>query len=428
MAHSRRISVTGLGYVGLPVAVAFARSAPTVGFDVSASRIEELRAGHDRTGEVGADELGKVDLLLDSKPEVLSKADFHIIAVPTPIDEAKKPNLEPLLSASSLVGKALKPGDIVVYESTVYPGATEDDCVPVLEAASGLRCGEHFKVGYSPERINPGDTKRSFSDIVKVVSGQDADTLEVVASVYSSVVHAGVYRAPTIKVAEAAKVIENTQRDLNIALMNELALMFDRMGLDTREVIEAADTKWNFLPFRPGLVGGHCIGVDPYYLTHRAMLEGYHPQVILAGRRINDEMGDFVVDRVVRALIQQGHNVSDCTVTVLGLSFKENVSDIRNTRVIDVVRGLEQLGMPVQVNDPVVAAEDAEKEYGITLTQMDDLRPAQCVVLAVAHESFLRAGWEGLIKLLDPNNPVVADVKSCLPREGVPSNVLLWRL
>ena len=428
MAHARHISVIGLGYVGLPVAVEFARQARTVGFDISSARIEELRRGYDRTGEVSEQELESVDLVLSDDASCLASADFHIVAVPTPIDDAKKPNLAPLLGASELVGKVLKPGDIVVYESTVYPGATEDDCVPVLERTSGLKCGTDFHVGYSPERINPGDSRRSFRDIVKVVSGQDAQTLDVVADVYQSVVSAGVHRATSIRVAEAAKVIENTQRDLNIALMNELALIFDRLGLDTRDVIEAADTKWNFLPFRPGLVGGHCIGVDPYYLTHRATLVGYHPQVILAGRRINDEMGRVVVDQVVRALIRQGHNVRDCTVTVLGLSFKENVPDIRNTRVIDVVRGLEELGVRVQVHDPLVDPADARKEHAVELVAWDALRPAEAVILAVAHKDYLDSGWSGVRQLLVRDHPVVADVKSCLPRDEKPDEVLLWRL
>jgi len=428
MNHGRKISVIGLGYVGLPVAVEFARQGDTVGFDISHSRIEELRRGFDRTGEVSETELQSVALSVSDQPQALADADFHIVAVPTPIDKAKNPNLQPLLAASELVGSVLKAGDIVVYESTVYPGATEDACVPVLEQSSGLTCGADFTVGYSPERINPGDTERGFRDIVKVVSGVDAATLDVVARVYESVVTAGVHRAPSIRVAEAAKVIENTQRDLNIALMNELALIFDRLGLDTRDVLAAAATKWNFLPFMPGLVGGHCIGVDPYYLTHRAAEVGYHPQVILAGRRINDDMGRVVVDQAVRALIRQGHTVRDCTVTVLGLTFKENVPDLRNTRVIDVIRGFEELGMSVQVHDPVADPAEAKAEYSITLTDKAALARSQCVVLAVAHQCYLELGWAGVNLLLHENAPVVVDVKGCLPRDEKPENVLLWRL
>jgi len=426
--HSRKISVVGLGYVGLPVAVEFARQGDTVGFDISSGRIEELRRGFDRTGEVSELVLADVALNLTDEPQALSDADFHIVAVPTPIDDAKNPNLGPLLAASELVGRYLKAGDIVVYESTVYPGATEEACVPVLENASGLQCGADFSVGYSPERINPGDHERGFRDIVKVVAGQDPATLEIVAKVYESVVTAGVHRAPSIRVAEAAKVIENTQRDLNIALMNELALIFDRLGLDTRDVLAAAGTKWNFLPFTPGLVGGHCIGVDPYYLTHRAAEVGYHPQVILAGRRINDDMGRVIVDQAIRALIRQGHNVRDCTVTVLGLSFKENVPDLRNTRVIDVIRGFEELGVTVQVHDPIVDPTEAQAEYGITLITESALRRSQCVVLAVAHQCYLDSGWPGMSLLLHKDAPVVIDVKACLPRDEKPENVLLWRL
>jgi len=426
--HGRKISVVGLGYVGLPVAVEFARQDDTVGFDISRSRIEELRRGFDRTGEVSEAELQSVALSVSDQPQVLADADFHIVAVPTPIDHAKNPNLQPLLAASELVGSVLKAGDIVVYESTVYPGATEDACVPVLEQSSGLRCGPDFTVGYSPERINPGDTERGFRDIVKVVSGVDAATLDIVASVYESVVTPGVHRAPSIRVAEAAKVIENTQRDLNIALMNELALIFDRLGLDTLDVLAAAATKWNFLPFMPGLVGGHCIGVDPYYLTHRATEVGYHPQVILAGRRINDDMGRVVVNQAVRALIRQGHTVRDCNVTVLGLTFKEDVPDLRNTRVIDVIRGFEELGMSVQVHDPVADPAEAKAEYSITLTDKAALTRSQCIVLAVSHQCYLELGWAGMNLLLHENAPVVIDVKGCLPRDEKPEDVLLWRL
>ena len=324
MENQRSVSVIGLGYVGLPVAVAFGLKQKTIGFDIDSSRIKELVAGYDRTGEVDLSELKRADILLTDSIEDLKQADFHIIAVPTPLDDAKRPDLGPMLSASKTVAKALKRGDIVVYESTVYPGVTEDECVPLLEEISGLKCGKDFKVGYSPERINPGDREHTFTKIIKVVSGQDEETLDIVAGVYGSVVTAGVHRASSIRVAEAAKVIENTQRDLNIALMNELALIFDRMGIDTGAVLEAAGTKWNFLNFKPGLVGGHCIGVDPYYLTYKAEQTGYIPQVILSGRRINDGMGEFIARRTVKEMIHAGHTILGSRVTVLGLTFKED--------------------------------------------------------------------------------------------------------
>ncbi|MGB3635276.1 MAG: nucleotide sugar dehydrogenase, partial [Rubrobacteraceae bacterium] len=346
----RVVSVVGLGYVGLPVAVALGSAYETVGFDVDPGRIGELREGYDRTGEVTREEIKISGVLFTGRIDDLSEANFHVVAVPTPIDDANRPDLSPLLAASETVGKALRPGAVVVYESTVYPGATEEECVPVLEAVSGLRCGVDFTVGYSPERINPGDKEHSFTRITKVVSGQDAETLDAVAEVYGAVVEAGVHRAPSIKTAEAAKVIENIQRDLNIALMNELALLFDRLGIDTNEVLAAAATKWNFVRFKPGLVGGHCIGVDPYYLTHKAEKLGYHPQVILAGRRINDGMGKFVAQRTVKEMIKAGHDVSNCKVTVLGLAFKEDCPDLRNSRVIDIIRELEDYGLSVQVH------------------------------------------------------------------------------
>ena len=352
MNSERIISVIGLGYVGLPVAVAFGKVRRTIGFDINPLRISELQAGFDRTGEVTGTDLQNSDIAFTDKVAELAGADFHIVAVPTPVDEAHQPDLTLMYKASETVGRALKKGDIVVYESTVYPGVTEDECVPVLERVSGLQCGRDFTVGYSPERINPGDKEHTFTKIKKVVSGQDAATLEIVARVYESVVTAGVHRATSIKVAEAAKVIENTQRDLNIALMNELALIFDRMGIDTNEVLEAAGTKWNFLPFRPGLVGGHCIGVDPYYLTHKAEKIGYIPQVILAGRRINDGMGKFIAQRTVKEMIHAGHNVLGNRVTVLGLTFKENCPDLRNSKVIDIIRELQDYGIDVQVCDP----------------------------------------------------------------------------
>ena len=428
MAHNRKISVVGLGYVGLPVAVAFGKLAQVVGFDINAARVAALKAGHDSTLEVQDADLAQADILFTTDPKDLKAADFHIVAVPTPVDEAKRPDLTPVIKASETVGSQLKAGDIVVYESTVYPGATEEDCVPVLEKLSGLKAGRDFTVGFSPERINPGDHVHRFTTITKVVSGQDARTLDIVAEVYSSVVKAGVHRAPTIKVAEAAKVIENTQRDLNIALMNELALIFDNMGIVTLDVLAAAGTKWNFLPFRPGLVGGHCIGVDPYYLTHKASVLGYIPQVILSGRRINDGMGAYVAGQVVKRLIQTGNQVRGSRVTILGLTFKEDVPDLRNTRVIDIVKELQDYGILVQVHDPMASPAEAHEEYGVHLVPREQLAPAHAVVLAVAHQPYLKEGWGLITSLLDGGKGVVADVKGVLPRDRVPEGVALWRL
>jgi len=426
--HTRRISVVGLGYVGLPVAVAFGRRARVVGFDVNPQRIEELRAGHDRTGEVSDVDLAAADILYTDRIEELATADFHIVAVPTPVDVAHQPDLTPLVKASESVGRALSKGDIVVYESTVYPGATEDVCAPVLERVSGLRSGVDFTLGYSPERINPGDKEHTFTKIKKVVSGQDAPTLDTVAAVYGSVVTAGVHRAASIKVAEAAKVIENTQRDLNIALMNELALLFSKLGIDTLDVLEAAGTKWNFLPFRPGLVGGHCIGVDPYYLTHKAEEVGYIPQVILAGRRINDGMGAFIANRTVREMTRAGHPVSGAPVTVLGLTFKEDCPDLRNSRVIDIVRELQDFGALVQVADPLADPEEALHEYGVTLTPFDKLEPAAAVVAAVSHREYRALTADDLIALsLRP--ALVIDVKCAYDRAALAAaGIRHWRL
>jgi UDP-N-acetyl-D-galactosamine dehydrogenase len=424
---NRKISVTGLGYVGLPVAVAFGRKHRTIGFDVNAARIRELRGGHDRTGEVSAEELAATDILFTDSIDELRLADFHIVAVPTPIDDANRPDLGLLLRASETVGKALKKGDIVVYESTVYPGVTEEDCVPVLERVSGLSCGADFTVGYSPERINPGDKEHTFTKIKKVVSGQDAETLEIVAQVYESVVTAGVHRAASIKVAEAAKVIENTQRDLNIALMNELALIFDRLGIDTLDVLEAAGTKWNFLPFRPGLVGGHCIGVDPYYLTHKAEKIGYIPQVILAGRRINDGVGKFIAQRTIREMVHAGVNILGSTVTVLGLTFKENCPDIRNSRVIDIIRELQDYGVNVQPHDPMADPAEVEHEYGLNMVPFDQLKPASAVVLAVAHREYKEMPLDVYKGLM--NGGVLIDVKGMFTQQiADKSGVRYWRL
>jgi UDP-N-acetyl-D-galactosamine dehydrogenase len=426
--HNRKISVIGLGYVGLPVAVAFGHQQQAIGFDINPGRIAELRAGQDSTLEVESDELTASNIMFTCDPSDIKKADFHIVAVPTPIDNAKRPDLTSVLKAAETVGTQLKRGDIVVFESTVYPGATEEDCVPVLERSSGLTCGEGFFVGYSPERINPGDKEHTFTKITKVVSGQNAETLETVAKVYESVVTAGVHRAATIKVAEAAKVIENTQRDLNIALMNELALIFHRMDIDTRDVLAASGTKWNFLKFDPGLVGGHCIGVDPYYLTHKAQITGYIPQVILAGRRINDDMGEFVATQTVKHMINEGILIKDSTVTVLGFTFKEDVPDLRNTRVIDIVEALQDYGINVQIHDPYASVEETHKEYGVHLEAEDELVSADAVILAVPHAAYIEAGWDGIARRLTGGGGIVMDVKARLDRESRPTNMIHWRL
>jgi UDP-N-acetyl-D-galactosamine dehydrogenase len=386
--NTRVLAVVGLGYVGLPLAVAFARRYRTIGFDLSAEKIAAYRDKRDPTGEVSRDELESArGLEVTTDAAALREADFVIVAVPTPIDDAHQPDFAPLLGASESVGRNLKRGATVVFESTVYPGATEEICVPVIERHSGLVWKRDFFVGYSPERINPGDKEHTLTRIVKVVSGDTPETLERIADVYASVVDAGVHKASSIKVAEAAKVIENTQRDLNIALMNELALIFHKIGIDTLEVLEAAGTKWNFLPFRPGLVGGHCIGVDPYYLTHKADKLGYHPQVILAGRRINDGMGKYIAGETVKHLIQAGRSVKDADVVVLGLTFKENVPDLRNSRVIDVVNELKSYGVRVHVHDPVADPAEALHEYGIALTPWEKLPRAAAIVAAVAHRA-----------------------------------------
>ncbi|MES2168399.1 MAG: nucleotide sugar dehydrogenase, partial [Pseudomonadota bacterium] len=383
MTHGRKIAVIGLGYVGLPVAAAFARAGvPVTGFDIDQRRITELCNFHDRTNEVEAADLRHASLSFSHEVNALASSDFFIVTVPTPIDEARQPDLGAMFAASRTVGTVLKKGDIVVYESTVYPGAVEDECVPLLEKASGLKAGSDFKVGYSPERINPGDKQHRFETIMKVVSAQDAPTLDIVADVYGSVVTAGIHRAPSIRVAEAAKVIENTQRDLNIAFMNELSLIFQALNIDTGDVLAAARTKWNFMPFQPGLVGGHCIGVDPYYLTYRAERAGYHPEVILAGRRINDGMGQRVARECIRGLLRRKSNGGG--VTILGLTFKEDVPDTRNSRVVDIIRELESFGLNVQVSDPMADPADAMHEYGVKLIDSDSLQPADAVIVAVA--------------------------------------------
>src|SRR5579863_201084 len=427
MPRNRKIAVIGLGYVGLPVAVAFAREGfSVVGFDIDKARIGELCEGLDRTREVKVADLKHKSLKFTCDPQALNVSDFFIVTVPTPIDTARRPDLGAMFGASSIVGSALKKGDIVVYESTVYPGAVEEECVPLLERRSGLKARSDFHVGYSPERINPGDKQHRFESIVKVVSAQDEATLDIVAGVYGSVVKAGIHRAPSIRVAEAAKVIENTQRDLNIAFMNELSLIFQALEIDTGDVLAAARTKWNFLPFQPGLVGGHCIGVDPYYLTYRAERAGYHPEVILAGRRINDGMGQRVAKECVRGLLRR--KGAGGIVTILGLTFKEDVPDTRNSRVVDIVRELESFGLQVQVHDPLANPEDATHEYGLTITELGGLRPADAVILAVAHGSYIEGGWPLIQKLLIGGSGLVFDVKMKLDRSSKPDGIELWRL
>jgi len=424
----RTIAVVGLGYVGLPLAVAFGRKRPVIGFDVDSARVAALRDGRDVTGEVAPADLTAAEVAFTADAAALDRADFFIVAVPTPIDPAKQPDLAHLVAASETVGAHLRPGAIVVYESTVYPGVTEEVCVPVLERVSGLACGRDFTVGYSPERINPGDREHTLTRITKVVAAMDEESLEIIAAVYGTVVEAGVFRAADIRTAEAGKVIENTQRDLNIALMNELAIIFNRLGLDTASVLAAAGTKWNFLPFRPGLVGGHCIGVDPYYLTYKAEAVGYHPEVILAGRHINDGMGKYVAEQTVKLLIHQEMNVAQARVAVLGLAFKENVPDIRNSKVVDIIRELADYGVQARVHDPLVAPADAQREYGIRLVSAADLAGSDAVILAVAHAAFCEAGPAWIRSLLRrPARGVVVDVKSVFEPADFPE-AAYWRL
>ncbi|WP_263289557.1 Vi polysaccharide biosynthesis UDP-N-acetylglucosamine C-6 dehydrogenase TviB [Tateyamaria pelophila] len=413
----QKIAVIGLGYVGLPLAVEFGKIRPVIGFDINAGRIKALREGHDSTLEVTTDELRTADQLsFSSNPADLAAATIYIVTVPTPIDAHKRPDLTPLIRASETLGKVLKRGDIVIYESTVYPGATEEDCVPVLERVSGLTFNKDFFAGYSPERINPGDKTHRLPDIRKVTSGSTPEVAETVDQLYSSIITAGTYKAESIRVAEAAKVIENTQRDLNIALVNELAIIFNKMGIDTEAVLKAAGTKWNFLPFRPGLVGGHCIGVDPYYLTHKAEEIGYHPQVILAGRRINDGMGAYVVGQMVKAMLKRRIQIEGARVLVLGLTFKENCPDLRNTRVVDVVAELRDYGVHVDVHDPWVDPAEAQREYGIALVTTLEPEAYDGVILAVAHDSYLEAGAAALRGYGRPGH-IFCDLKSVFARD-----------
>lgn len=423
------VAVIGLGYVGLPLAVEFGKHMTTIGFDLDATKVSHYQNGTDPTGEVSDGELAlATQLQVTTDPSAIAAADYIVIAVPTPIDEARQPDFRPLIGASHTAGRHMKRGAIVIYESTVYPGATEEVCVPILEQESAMKWRVDFNVGYSPERINPGDREHTLTRIVKVVSGDTDATLDKVAALYESIISAGVHRASSIKVAEAAKVIENTQRDLNIAFMNELAIIFNRLGIDTMEVLEAAGTKWNFLPFRPGLVGGHCIGVDPYYLTHKAEKLGLHPEVILAGRHINDGMGKYIAEQTVKQMIAAGSPIRDAHVIVLGLTFKEDCPDLRNSRVIDVIRELQDYGINVHVHDPVPASHEAQHEYGIHLEDWDDLPRASAMVAAVSHREFLSMQASQIVDKLQPGSPFI-DVKSRFNADSLRSmNINVWRL
>ena len=423
-----RIGVIGLGYVGLPVALAFARKFPnTVGFDINLEKVENLNQGIERTGEVSTDQLTTSSLKITSDISDLAQTNFFVVAVPTPVNNTHRPDLTFLIKASELISKVLKPGDVVVYESTVYPGVTEEICGPILAKVSGLKQGIDFKLGYSPERINPGDHNHTLEKIVKVVAAEDSQTLERVARVYETIIDAGVYRAPSIEVAETAKAIENTQRDLNIALMNELALICDRLSIRTHDVLKAAKTKWNFLPFTPGLVGGHCIGVDPYYLTTKAEELGYHPQVMLAGRRINDSIGIYLGQRLVKLLVEANLSIKGAQIGILGLTFKENVPDIRNSRVPDIVAELRQFSIAPLVHDPLADPHEAQQEYGIKLVEWQKLANLDALVLAVNHQAYLDLSQEQLLTCLRPGG-VLMDVKSVLDPAKLPKHIHYWSL
>ncbi|MDX8396881.1 MAG: nucleotide sugar dehydrogenase [Mariprofundaceae bacterium] len=426
---NKLVAVVGMGYVGLPLALAFGRVMPTLGFEISSEKVEAYQQGYDPTGEMDAGLFERAShLTYTTTAKDLLKADYVVVAVPTPVDTAHQPDLTPVIQATTMVGQNLKSGAIVIFESTVYPGVTEDVCVPILERESGLVCGVDFKVGYSPERVNPGDKQHRLETIVKVVSGQDKDALERVATLYEQVIEAGVHRAPTIKTAEAAKVIENTQRDLNIALMNELAIIFDRMDIDTLDVLEAAGSKWNFLPFRPGLVGGHCIGVDPYYLTYKAELLGYHPDVILAGRRINDGMGKFIAEQTIKQLIAVDRHVNGARILVLGLTFKENCADLRNSRVIDVIKELQDYGVEVLVYDPIADRKDAKQEYQVDLKELQAIGLVDGIVAAVSHQEILDVEISTWLDMAGKNAPFI-DVKSTFDKAALQeAGFKVWRL
>ena len=425
--NSKNIVVVGLGYVGLPLAISFAKKANVIGFDYNSKKIELYKKGIDVTNEVGDEELQKTKMKFTDNPSDIKKGEFIIVAVPTPVDSHNKPDLTPVESASTFVGKNLAKGSIVVYESTVYPGVTEEICVPILEKESGLKCGVDFKIGYSPERINPGDKVHRFETITKIVSGMDNETLEKVAETYEMVVSAGVYRASSIRVAEAAKVIENSQRDINIAFVNELSVIFSRMGLDTNEVLDAAGSKWNFLNFRPGLVGGHCIGVDPYYLTYKAEEIGYRPEVILSGRRINDNMGKYIAQNIIKELIKNDIQVKNSKILIKGITFKENVPDIRNSKVIDIIRELQEYSVNVLVEDPYAETEEVFKEYGLKLSK--DVKDADAIIFAVAHNQYKSLKVKNIKEELKENRNLIFDIKAIFNRKELESGGLkVWRL
>jgi UDP-N-acetyl-D-galactosamine dehydrogenase len=427
-----KISLIGLGYVGMPIAVAFAKKADVIGFDISKEKIDLYKMGVDPTKEVGDDVIKNTKVEFTSDETRLKEAKFHIVAVPTPVNDDHTPNLKPVESASRLLARNLTKGSIVVFESTVYPGVTEEICVPILEKESGLICGVDFKVGYSPERINPGDKVHRLETIVKVVSGMDEESLDIIAKVYELVVDAGVYRAESIRVAEAAKVIENSQRDINIAFMNELSIIFNKMGIDTKAVLKAAGTKWNFLNFHPGLVGGHCIGIDPYYLTYKAEQLGYHSQIILSGRRINDDMGKYVVENLIKKLIKADVSVKDAKVAILGFTFKENCPDTRNTKIIDIVNELKEYGIHPMISDPEADVNEAKHEYGITFDSFGDIKDMDAVVVAVAHDKFLslkQADFNEMFKAGSNSRKVLIDIKGILDRKEYESiGYNYWRL
>ncbi len=428
MDSSRKIAVIGLGYVGLPVAVHLGRHQHVIGFDISKERIQELKNGKDYSQEVSSLELSKTNITFTHEQADLKEADFYIISVPTPIDNANKPDLRHLLSASKIVAECLKQGDIVVFESTVYPGATEEDCVPVLESISGLRFGHDFSVGYCPERITPGDKEHTFEKVVKIVSANDQKALNIIYELYNKVVKAGVHKASSIKVAEAAKVIENTQRDINVALMNELSIIFDKLGIDTNEVISVANTKWNFHAYKPGLVGGHCIGVDPYYLTHKAQTVGYHPEVILAGRRINDFMGKYVAAQTIKKLLNSGTYSKDTTVAILGVTFKEDCSDIRNSKVFDIIKELQDFGVKVKVHDPIADTKQTQTEYQVDLQNFVDINNVQALIIAVGHRFYKEMTLNEFASKLKPNG-IIIDVKGIINQKHAKElGIDIWRL
>lgn len=426
-----KLSLIGLGYVGMPIAVAFAKKLDVIGFDINKEKIDLYKKGIDPTNEVGNETIAKTSVFFTSDEKDIAKAKFHIVAVPTPLKEDKTPDLSPLIGASKTLGRNLTKDSIVVYESTVYPGVTEDICVPILEKESGLKCGVDFKVGYSPERINPGDKVHRLETIVKVVSGMDEESLDIIAKVYELVVEAGVHRAESIKVAEAAKVIENSQRDINIAFMNELSIIFNKLGISTNAVLEAAGTKWNFLKFSPGLVGGHCIGVDPYYLTYKAEQLGYHSQIILSGRRINDNMGKYVAENIVKNLIKAEVQIKDSKVAVLGLTFKENCPDIRNTKVVDIIKELKEYGINPLITDPLSDKQEAYREYGLELTDISDICELDALVVAVGHKEYVSMGQKEIEKMFNKKNKtkVLIDIKGILDKkEFEKENYLYWSL